>query len=163
MTNKNFTTSILVNKTTKEVFDAILNPRAWWSVEIEGVTDKINEEFDYHFEDIHRCKVKILELVPDKKVIWHILENDFNFTKDKTEWVNTKVIFGIEDVGDKTQLTFTHDGLVPEYECYEACSQGWTHYIQSSLNKYISKGVGEPNQTNSPQTETERKLKELKQ
>ena len=95
-------------------------------------------------------------------MVWHILENDFNFTKDKTEWVNTQVIFDIEEVEDKTQLTFTHDGLVPEYECYEACNQGWTHYIQSSLKKYISTGIGEPNETNSPQTDTERKLKELK-
>lgn len=161
MSNKNFTTSIIVNNTTKEVYDAILNPRAWWSLEIKGNTDEINEVFDYHFEDIHMCKVKLIELLPNKKVVWHILENDFNFTKDKTEWVNTKVIYEIDAVGDKTQLTFTHDGLTPEYECYDACNQGWTHYITNSLKKYITTGTGEPNETNFPQTDTERKLKEL--
>jgi len=159
MENKNFTTSLIVNKTTKDVYEAILNPRAWWSVEIEGDADKINDVFDYHFEDVHRCKIKIVELVPNEKVVWYILDNDFNFTKDKTEWVDTKVIFEISEVDGQAQLTFTHDGLVPSYECYEACYQGWTHYIKSSLQKYITTGTGEPNQTDSPQTETEKRLK----
>jgi hypothetical protein len=144
------------------VYAAINNPRAWWSVEIEGSTDKSNGIFDYHFEDIHRCKVKVLELIPNKKVVWQILENDFNFTKDKTEWVDTKVVFEITEQNNKTQLSFTHIGLVPEYECYEACNQGWTHYIQNSLKKYISTGEGEPNMTGAPQTETEKQLKSKK-
>jgi len=158
MQNQDFTTTILVNKTPGEVFNAINNPRAWWSEEIEGSTDKINEAFDYHFEDIHACKVKVLELVPNQRVVWHILENDFNFTKDKTEWVDTKIVFDISTEGNKTKLAFTHIGLVPEYECYDACHQGWTHYIQTSLRNYISTGEGEPNKTGAPQTETERNL-----
>jgi uncharacterized protein YndB with AHSA1/START domain len=159
MNNQDFTTTLLVNKTPQEVYSAINNPRAWWSIEIDGNTDRINDVFDYHFENIHKCKVKVLELVPNKKVVWQILENDFNFTKDKTEWVNTKVVYDISEQNGKTQLTFTHIGLVPEYECYEACNQGWTHYIQSSLKKYITSGEGEPNKTGAPQTETEKKLK----
>lgn len=158
MNQQDFTSAILVNKSPKEVFNAINNPRAWWSEEIEGNTNKVNEVFDYHFEDIHACKIKVLELVPNQKVVWHILENDFNFTKDKTEWVNTKVVFDISEEGNKTRLVFTHVGLVPEYECYDACYQGWTHYIQNSLKNYINTGTGQPNKTGAPQTETEKKL-----
>jgi uncharacterized protein YndB with AHSA1/START domain len=162
MENKNFTTAVLVKQTPKEVFNAINNPRAWWSEEIVGSTNKVNDEFDYRFEDIHSCRVKVLDLVPDKKVVWKILENDFNFTKDKTEWVNTQIEFNISEAGNQTKLTFTHVGLVPEYECYEACHQGWTHYIQNSLQNYISSGKGEPNKTGAPQTETEKKLRSAK-
>jgi hypothetical protein len=100
--------------------------------------------------------------VPDKKVIWKILENDFNFTKDKTEWVNTRIEFNISEEDNKTKLTFTHVGLVPEYECYGACYQGWTHYIQNSLQKYITSGSGEPNRTGAPQTDTEKNLRTAK-
>jgi hypothetical protein len=158
MKNQDFTTAFLVSKTPAEVFNAINNPRAWWSEEIVGSTDKPNDVFDYHFEDIHACKVKVLELMPDKKVVWHILENDFNFTTDKTEWVNTDVVFDISAQDGKTKVTFTHIGLQPTYECYEACHQGWTHYIQNSLKKYITSGEGEPNRTGAPQTETEKML-----
>ncbi len=92
MKNQNFTTTFLVKKTSEEVFNAINDPLKWWSEEIIGKTDKVAEVFDYHFEDVHTCKVKVLELVPNKKVVWHILENNFNFTTDKSEWVDTKVV-----------------------------------------------------------------------
>jgi hypothetical protein len=53
---------------------------------------------------------------------------------------------------------FTHIGLVPEYECYEACNQGWTHYIQNSLKSLIETGKGLPNAKGTPRTATEKKL-----
>ncbi|TMI85501.1 MAG: SRPBCC domain-containing protein [Bacteroidetes bacterium] len=158
MQNKNFTTAIVVDQTPEEVFNAINDPRAWWSEEIEGSTVNINDVFDYHYEDVHSCKVKLVEVVPDKKVVWKILDNHFNFTKDKTEWINTKVSFEISKQGEKTQLVFTHIGLVPEYECYEACHQGWTHYIQSSLKGLIETGKGLPNAKGTPRTATEEKF-----
>ena len=49
-------------------------------------------------------------------------------------------------------------GLTPEDECYDACYQGWTHYIQKSLKNYISTGGGRPNKSGAPQTETEKRL-----
>jgi hypothetical protein len=45
MKNPDFTTTISVDQTPKEVFDAINNVRGWWSEEIEGGTDKIGDEF----------------------------------------------------------------------------------------------------------------------
>ena len=70
MKTKDFTTTILVDRTPEQAFNAINNVRGWWSEEIEGGTDKLNNEFDYHYEDVHRCKMKIIELVPNKKVVW---------------------------------------------------------------------------------------------
>lgn len=158
MKTQDFTTTILVGQTPEEVFDAINNVRGWWSEEIEGSTDKLNSIFNYHFEDIHRCQIKVTEFVPGKKVSWHVLNNYFNFTRDKAEWKGTKMIFDISVKNNKTELRFTHLGLVPEYDCYEACQQGWTHYIQDSLRKLITTGKGEPNKTGKPQTETEKDL-----
>ena len=54
-----------------------------------------------------------------------MLDNYFNFTEDKTEWKGTKVIFEISKIDYKTQLCFTHEGLVPEYECFNVCSNAW--------------------------------------
>lgn len=158
MNTQDFTTTILVGQPPEKVFKAVINPRAWWSEEIEGNTATIDDVFIYHYEDIHRCKVKLIEVVPNKKVVWQILENNFNFTKDKMEWVNTKVSFEISGEGEKTQLVFTHIGLVSEYECFEACHQGWTHYIETSLCSLIQTGKGLPNAKNNPQTSTEKKL-----
>ena len=158
MTTKDFSTSILVDQTPNEVFNAINNVRGWWSEEIEGSTDKLNDEFNYHYEDVHRCKMKLIEVIPGKKVVWFVLDNYFKFTKDKSEWTGTKIIFEIAEQDNKTLIHFTHQGLVPEYECFEICRDAWSNYIQNSLRSLISTGEGQPNRTGKPQTEDEKKL-----
>ena len=157
MNSRNYTIAFTVNQTPQEAFAAINNVRGWWSEEIEGSTNKLGAEFKYHFKDIHRCKLKITELIPGKKVVWHVLENHFNFTKDKTEWKGTDIAFEISSKGGKTEIRFTHIGLVPEYECYDACSEGWGFYINTSLRDLIANGKGQPN-VGQPMTETERAL-----
>ena len=156
--SQDFTTSILVDQSPEEAFNAINNVRGWWSEEIEGSTDELNEVFDYHFEDIHRCKMKITELVPNKKVVWYVLDNYFKFTEDEKEWKDTQMIFEISENNGKTQVQVTHLGLVPEFECYEICRKAWTQYIGQSLYNLITTGKGQPNATNKPQTEDEKGL-----
>jgi hypothetical protein len=146
MTNQNFTTTFSVDQTPEEIFKAINNVRGWWSEEIEGGTDTLGAEFKYHYKDVHRCKMKITEFVPGQKVVWVVLDNYFNFTEDKTEWKGTKVIFEVSKIDDKTQLRFTHEGLVPEYECFNVCSNAWGSYINGSLRSLITTGKGQPNQ-----------------
>jgi hypothetical protein len=157
-TTSDFTTTLLVDQTPEQAFNAINNARGWWSEEIEGSTDKLNEVFNYHFEDVHRSKMKIVEFVPAKKVVWLVMENYFKFTKDKSEWTGTKISFEISRKGDKTEIRFTHVGLVPEYECYDVCQNAWTHYIQESLKGLITTGKGKPNGKGKPSTENEKQL-----
>jgi hypothetical protein len=158
MTTPNFTTTILVDNSATEVFNAINNVRGWWSEEIEGSTDKLNEEWAYHYQDVHRCKMKIVELLPNRKVVWLVMDNYFSFTKDKSEWKGNKIIFEITEKGNKTQLQFTQEGLVPEYECYDVCQNAWSTYIQKSLRSLITTGSGQPNGKDKPQTEDEKQL-----
>lgn len=158
MTTTDFTTVLLVDQSPKAVFDAVTNVRGWWSEEIEGGTSQLNDVFHYHFEDVHRCEIKLIEVIPNKKVVWLIVDNYFKFTEDKSEWTGTKVIFDMEEKSDKTALRMTHVGLVPEYECFEICQNAWTNYIQNSLRSLITTGKGMPNASGKPQTETEKRL-----
>lgn len=145
MEKKDFTSTIIVDNTPAVSFNVIKNFRAWWSEEIDGSTDQLNETFFYHYKDVHLCKIKLIEVIPDKKLIYQVIENEFNFVKDKTEWVGTKLIFELLADGNKTKIVFTHEGLVPEYECYEVCNDAWTSYIQGSLQSLIITGIGKPN------------------
>lgn len=145
MTAQNFTTTILVEQSPKEAFEAVNNVRGWWSQNIEGGTAKLNDVFTYRMQDLHQCTMKLIEVIPDKKVVWLTLDNYFNFTKDKSEWIGTKVSFEIFERDNKTQIRFTHIGLVPAYECYEVCENAWTGYIQDSLRDLIATGKGQPN------------------
>ena len=145
MKNQDFATIILVDQTQEEVFKAINNVRWWWSEEIEGRTDEPGAEFLYRYKDVHFSKMKIVEMIPNEKIVWFVKDNYFNFTEDKTEWKGTKIVFEISKKGNKTHLQFTHHGLVPEYECYDACREGWSNYINKSLFNLITTGQGEPN------------------
>ena len=143
--SKSFTASIAVNKSPSEVFTTIKNFRGWWSEEIEGNTDKLNETFFYHYKDIHLCRLKLIAEVPGKRLVYQVLDNKFNFIKDQSEWANTKLIFEINSKGATTEVNFTHEGLVPEYECYQVCNDAWSGYINNSLKNYIETGRGNPN------------------
>lgn len=152
MENQSFSTTVSVEQSPNKVFNAINNVCGWWSEEIEGNTQKLNDEFNYHYKDVHKCRMKLVEVVPDKKIVWLVLDNYFSFTKDKTEWTGTKIIFDISEEKGMTQLRFTHLGLVPEYECYSACENGWTQYIQHSLLSLITTGKGQPNSSEKAYT-----------
>ncbi|WP_428231873.1 SRPBCC family protein [Flavobacterium sp.] len=143
--SKDYTSTILVEQNPVTVFNAIKNFRAWWSEEIEGNTDKLNETFFYHYQDVHLSKIKLIEIVPNKKLVYEVLDNEFNFVKDKREWIGTKLIFDISNENGKTKMQFTHEGLVPEHECYSVCQDAWTSYIQGSLKSLITTGKGKPN------------------
>ncbi len=144
MQQQDFTTTIVVSKTARQVFDAINNVRGWWSENVEGSTDELNSTYLYWYKDVHRAKIKVSELVPGKKVVWDVLENFFKFTEDATEWKGTSLVFDITEKEGKTELRFTHVGLTEHYECYEICREAWTHFIHDSLRQLILTGKGEP-------------------
>ena len=145
MENKNFKTSIRVKQSPEDVFKAINNVRGWWSESITGSTAHLNDEFIYQYKDVHLCKMKIVGSVPGKKVSWLVLENQFNFTKNKDEWKGNTIVFDISGKDGETQLDFTQVGLVPGYECYTVCQDAWSSYIQGSLKNLITSGKGNPN------------------
>jgi hypothetical protein len=73
--------------------------------------------------------------------VWLVTESTLDWLqKDKHEWKNTKMIFEIVPKGDKTVLHFTHDGLVPEKECYLLCHEGWNTVIKDYLFYFITEG-----------------------
>jgi hypothetical protein len=145
MSDQNYTTTFLVDQTPEEAFAAINNVRGWWSGEIEGDTGKLGAEFTYRVPDVHYSKQKITEFIPGQKVVWHVLDSNLNFVKDKTEWNDTKISFEISKKDGKTEVRFTHIGLAPAYECYNACSNAWGTLVNGSLRKLITTGKAQPN------------------
>jgi uncharacterized protein YndB with AHSA1/START domain len=146
MNTKDYTATFSIDQSPEEVFAAINNVRGWWSGEIDGRTDKRGAEFTYRYQDLHRTTQRITALVPGKKVVWHVLDAQINFVKDKREWIGTDIVFQITRKGNKTELRFTHVGLVPTIECYGKCAGAWGFYINESLRSLITTGKGDPNE-----------------
>ena len=144
MNNQNFSTTLLVDQTPEQAFDAINNVRGWWSETVEGSTEKVDDEFIYRHKDIHYSKQRLIEVVPGKKIVWLVTESNLSFIRNKGEWAGTRVSFDILKQGKKTRIHFTHEGLVPEIECFDACSNGWNYYLHNSLLPLITTGKGNP-------------------
>ena len=121
MQKRDFNISFLVNQSPENIFKAITNVRAWWSEDLKGNSELLNDEFIYQHGEFHYSKHKLIEV------------NQF-----------TKLIFEITEVEDNTKLNITHVGLTPHLECYEACSKAWTHYLMNSLIPLIKTGKGQP-------------------
>lgn len=140
MTNKNYTATIEVVKSPQVVFNHIKEVSKWWSKDFEGSSTKLNDEFIIHHPGRHYSKQKLIEVIPDKKIVWLVTESKLNWIENnKEEWTNTKMIFEITVNGDKTVLHFTHEGLVPEKECYAMCEQGWNMVIKDWLFNFITR------------------------
>ncbi len=144
MKKQDYSATIVVNATAQEAFDNINRVTKWWTENLEGSTQKLNDEFAVRFGSVHYSRQKLVEVIPDKKVVWLVTDSQLNFVTDKQEWTGTKICFEIAEKDGKTQIRFTHKGLVPDYECFSACSNAWGEYIQQSLLKLINIGKGDP-------------------
>ncbi len=141
----NYTTTFVVDQTPEDVFAAINNVRGWWSGDIEGETAKLGATFTYRYDDVHRSTHEITAFVPGKRVVWHVVEGYLNFVQDRSEWEGTDIVFDISEREGKTEMRFSHVGLVPAYECYDVCSNAWGTLIHGNLRTLITTGIDRPN------------------
>lgn len=141
MQHQHFQYSFTSSKNQAEVFRYLINPVNWWiglfGETIEGESREIQDEFSFKAGDgVHYSNQKLVELVPDQKIVWLVTESNLSFLKNTNEWAGTKICFDIVQENDHTRITFIHEGLVPEIECYGSCSGAWTQYLQK-LEKHI--------------------------
>jgi hypothetical protein len=141
---KDYTTTFTVNVSASEAFKNINNVTGWWTENLKGQSEKLNDVFTVQFDDIHVSTQTLIEVVPDKKIVWLVSDSNLNFIEDKQEWNNTTISFEIREKNGTTEVQFTHHGLVPEVECFDACSNAWSEYIQGSLLPLIATGKGKP-------------------
>ncbi len=144
MEDQSYKTTISVKQTPQEAFEAINNVRGWWSGEIDGKTFTLGDEFTYNVPGTHWCKMKITEFIPGKKVVWLVEDSNLSYTKAKTEWNDTRITFDISQSNGKTEVRFTHFGLVPAYECYNDCADAWGMLVGGNLRKLITTGEDQP-------------------
>ena len=139
MKKDSYTNSFTSSKTSEEVFDVLLNVQQWWSgfyeETIKGKSKRVDDEFIFKAGGgAHYSKQKLIELIPNKKIVWLVTDSKLNFLNNASEWTGSKICFDISANNNKTKVTFTHDGLVPQIECYNDCSGGWSKYLGKLKN-----------------------------
>jgi Activator of Hsp90 ATPase homolog 1-like protein len=141
MNDKSYTATIELGKSLQDVFDHLKDVSKWWSKDFEGSSARLGDEFVICHPDRHYSKQKLVEVIHGKKIVWLVTDSKLNWLeKDKDEWTGTKMIFELAPKDDKAVLHFTHEGLVPEKECYAMCERGWNMVIKERLVSYITDG-----------------------
>ncbi len=145
MRGKDFTYTVTVKSTPEKAFGDISHVSKWWATGVTGRTDGAGESFTVSFGDTW-VTFRVARMVPALEIVWEVTDCHLSWLSNKTEWNGTQIVWKISSGGGKTEIHFTHAGLVPEMECYKDCSLGWTSYIQKSLRKLELVDKGLPDQ-----------------
>lgn len=144
MENQDYTVRFTVQASPQEVFKQINRVTAWWTKNLQGDSEKLNDVFTVNFPGMHVSTQKLIECIPDKKVTWMVTDSHLTFIQRTTEWTDTTIQFDISRNVKQTEVLFTHKGLNPAIECYGDCAKGWDYFIKGSLFKLLTEGTGTP-------------------
>src|SRR5687768_16127350 len=110
MRKKDYSVAITVSATQKETFKKINTISKWWTEDLEGSPQKLNDHFTVRFGETWITS-KVVDMIPDKKIVWLVTDCNKHWLKNKKEWRGTNMNWDISTVDEKTQVTFTHTGL----------------------------------------------------
>ncbi|MFI6388772.1 SRPBCC domain-containing protein [Nonomuraea sp. NPDC050540] len=80
--------------------------------------------------------MKVLELQPDKRVLWEVVEGP-------KEWIGTHVVWDLDRADDQTIILFRHEGWAEPVEFMHHCSTKWAVSLMS-LKSLVETGTGAP-------------------
>jgi uncharacterized protein YndB with AHSA1/START domain len=143
MPDDSFHTTIELPRSPGEVFRCITAelPKWWGGEDYSGSSSKLNDVFIVNHLGAHFSRQRLTEVIPGKRVVWQVEESKLDWLRDQEEWTGTRMVFELAGKGEGTVLRFTHEGLVPEKQCYERCSEGWTQVITEWLYQLIVEGT----------------------
>ncbi|MFA1821015.1 SRPBCC domain-containing protein [Virgibacillus oceani] len=125
----------------EKVYEALTTEKGLsevWTNDLK-VHNQINALNEFRFGDNDESKMRVMELVPGKRVSWKCIESD------EPEWVNTIISFDIEEIQGETEITFRHMNWQKITGCYRSCNYNWAIFL-NSLKQYCEEGKGQPYQ-----------------
>lgn len=135
----NYTVEIEVSKSPNDVFNNLINLKKWWPEDFEGEDVKLDSEFIFTTGDSHYSKNKVIEFVPNKKLVW--LVTDSIRKTDNYDWTGTKMIFELTPKVDNTIIKFTYNGVVLENET-DRLAQICDMTLKEMFYNFIANGKG---------------------
>ena len=138
MEKSDFTLTLISKKTPAEIFQTLLNVRSWWSglfgEEFTGSSEKTGDVFTFKAGNgAHYTEQKMIELIPEKRIVWLVTESALTFLDKMDEWTGTKLIFELAQQDENTEVKFIHEGLTTQSECYQNCATAWKQYMLTRL------------------------------
>jgi hypothetical protein len=142
--SNDYTKTIKTKLNCREVTDRIGRVSEWWSKNFEGKSRDVGDIFSVSFKSCDMYKVKVSEIIADKKIVWEVIDANQSWVKEPKEWAGTKIAWEVYKTEDGSEVSFTHIGLVPTLECFNKCTMGWDWLMTASLSKLLNEGTGSP-------------------
>lgn len=146
-TSENYQKSALIKASPLGVFRAITEQIDEWWGEVDCQPSHKGVRFKVSFGEAF-WSFRVTNFEPEHRVTWECIESNqvhAGLRGIKEEWLGTMLHWEItSEEGGTSRLSFTHEGLVPDFNCYEVCSDAWGFFIGTSLKQLVEKGEGEP-------------------
>ena len=126
---------VFIKSSPDKIYEAITTQKGiacWWSVH-NNAKPETGSVYRISFGGDYYKEIQVIELVPNKKVVWKILQAT-------PEWLNTIVTFDISLGKNKTELRFNHSGWKAYNDMFDECNHHWGLFLQS-LKAYVEKGM----------------------
>lgn len=127
-----------INASPRAVYEALTNLdrlSSWWTNDTTGETG-IGGVIHFQFGDRGFFDMKVLELEPEKRVVWEVIEGP-------KEWIGTKVVWDLKPQGEGTTILFKQQGWREPVEFMHHCSTKWASFL-FSLKAHLESGKGGP-------------------
>ena len=127
--------SLIINASTKQVFDAISLPKQlnnWWTLKCTG-NPILNAEYNLNFTDTYNWYGKVSSCISDKS--FHIY-----MTKSDHDWDATTFGLELEEVDKGTLLKFSHENWQELNHNFKHSSFCWAMLL-NGLKNYLENGI----------------------
>ena len=130
---------IIIEASPEKVYSALTEQdllSAWWTKSTtEGKVDSI-ANFFFGPNGEHKVDMKIIDLDPNKQVIWKCVNGP---------WENTEEFqFRIQADERGSVLQFKNTGWKESNEFFMHCNSKWGFFLTVSLKNLLEQGIGQP-------------------
>lgn len=141
-----------IKASPREVYNALTTRDRladWWTKDTQGRSE-VGSVIHFAFGDRGLFDMKVLELEPEKRVTWEVVDGP-------AEWIGTKVIWNLSPEGAGTTIRFKQKGWREQVDFMHHCSTKWATFLMN-LKSLLETGKGAPIRTTflSASTGTER-------
>ena len=145
MSGQGYSTEIVISAKPETVYEAITKDIDKWWTELSNQALQVGDRLVVRFEKTTSWVMTVSEAFQDRSLVWKVAEanHDLEGITKKDEWKGTTIKWKIVENETGSKVTLTHQGLVPELECFEICQAGWGHFL-GSLKAYLETGKGYP-------------------
>lgn len=146
MSEQSYSNKFGVSANAESAYKAITSEiDKWWTIESNEAVN-IGDILTVGFGKPYFMSMEVEIIIPDQSLKWKVLDalmfiEGSGIKND--EWIGTKIQWNITKTSNGSEISLLHDGLVPSFECFATCKNGWDYFL-GSLKNFLNTGKGYP-------------------